>query len=63
MSYLIRESGQGDKDLIHSFNKKLENNRFSFKLPLPENKGFSSEDLIFERKFILTENLLNIKIF
>ena len=56
MPYLIRESNQDDKDLINDFNKELEIHKFSFKLAIPVFKGSHTDDFIFERKFILTEN-------
>ena len=56
MSYLIRESISSDKDLINNFNKKLENYGITFRLPIPADKKVNIEDLIFENKFILTEN-------
>lgn len=60
MSYLIRESINSDKDLINNFNKKLENHGISFRLPIPSDKKENIEDLIFENKFILTENKKNV---
>lgn len=56
MSYSIRESNPEDKNLIHNFNKELEDNGINFRLPIPNSKSLHAEDFIFERKFILTEN-------
>ena len=56
MTYSIRESNQDDKNLIHDFNKELEDQGISFRLPAPASRSQHTEDFIFERKFILTEN-------
>ena len=56
MPYLIRESNQDDKDLINDFNKELETHEFSFRLTVPVFKHSHTNNFIFERKFILTEN-------
>ena len=61
MSYSIRESNQDDKKLIQDFNKELEDHGISFKLPVLDSKSFHTEDFIFERKFILTENKTRVR--
>ena len=61
MSYLIRESNQDDKNLILNFNKELEGNGIGFRLPFPASRSLRSEDFIFERKFILTENKTTVR--
>ena len=38
MTYSIRESNQDDKNLIHDFNKELESQGISFRLPAPSFK-------------------------
>ena len=61
MTYSIRESNQDDKNLIHDFNKELEGQGISFRLPAPTPKSLHAEDFIFERKFILTENQATVR--
>ena len=61
MSYLIRESNQDDKNLIHNFNKELEGNGIGFRLPVPTSRSLHTKDFIFERKFILTENKTTVR--
>ena len=61
MTYSIRESNQDDKNLIHDFNKELESHGISFKLPVPASRSLHTEDFIFERKFILTENKTTVR--
>ena len=56
MTYLIRESDQDDKHLIHNFNNELEGHGIDFRLPAPDLKPLHAKDFIFERKFILIEN-------
>ena len=56
MTYSIRESNQDDKNLIHDFNKELEDHGINFRLPVSASRSLNKEDFIFERKFILTEN-------
>ena len=61
MTYSIRESNQDDKDLIYGFNKELEDHGISFRLPIPDPRSLHTEDFIFERKFILTENKTTVR--
>ena len=61
MAYSIRESNQDDKNLIQDFNKELEGHGISFRLPASDSKSFHTEDFIFERKFILTENKTRVR--
>ena len=61
MTYLIRESNQDDKNLIQDFNKELDGHGISFRLPVPTPKTLHTEDFIFERKFILTENKTTVR--
>ena len=61
MIYSIRESNQDDKNLIHDFNKELESQGISFRLPAPASRSLHTEDFIFERKFILTENKITVR--
>ena len=56
MTYLIKESNQDNADLIHDFNKNLEDHKISFRLPVPSSKYSRTDDFIHERNFILTEN-------
>ena len=56
MTYLIRESDQGDKKLVRDFNIELGDHGFDFRLPIPIHKSLHTEDFIYERKFILVEN-------
>ena len=61
MAYSIRESNQDDKKLIQDFNKELEDHGISFRLPVSDSKSFHTEDFIFERQFILTENKTRVR--
>ena len=61
MAYLIRESTQEDKDLIFDFNKELQDHRINFRLKKPTQQNYNSDDLIYEREFVLTENKKNVK--
>ena len=61
MAYSIRASNQDDKNLIQDFNKELEGHGISFRLPASDSKSFHTEDFIFERKFILTENKTRVR--
>ena len=56
MAYFIKESDQDNADLIHDFNKDLEDHRISFRLPVPINGHSRKDGFIYERSFILTEN-------
>ena len=48
-------------NLIQDFNKELEGHGISFRLPVPTPKSLHTEDFIFERKFILTENKTTVR--
>ena len=61
MEYLIKESNQDSTNLIHDFNKDLENHKINFKLPVPTSKQSRKEDFIHERNFILTENETTVR--
>ena len=56
MAYFIEESNQDNANLIHDFNKDLEDHKINFRLPVLISRYSSTKDLIHERNFILTEN-------
>jgi len=55
MTYLIRESTSNDKKLISDFNKELESQGFSIRLPIPHSEN-QNNNLVFQNSYILTEN-------
>ena len=61
MTYFIKESNQDNTDLIHVFNKDLEDHKISFRLPVPTSRHSSTNDFIQERNFILTENKTTVR--
>ena len=61
MAYFIEESNQGNVDLIHDFNKDLEDHKISFRLPVPTSRYSRGDDFIHERSFVLTENKTTIR--
>ena len=61
MAYFIKESNQDNADLIHDFNKDLEDHKISFRLPVPINRHSRTDDFIYERSFILTENKTTVR--
>jgi len=61
MAYFIKESNQDNADLIHDFNKNLENHKINFRLPIPTSEHSRTNDFIYERNFILTENKTTVR--
>ena len=61
MTYFIKESNQDNTDLIHVFNKDLEDHKISFRLPVPTSRYSRTNDFIQERNFILTENKTTVR--
>ena len=61
MTYLIKESNQDNADLVHDFNKDLENHKINFRLPVPTSRRSRTDDFIYERSFILTENKATVR--
>ena len=61
MAYFIKESNQDNTNLIHNFNKDLEDHKINFRLPVPTSKYSRTDDFIHERNFMLTENKTTVR--
>ena len=61
MSYFIRESNQGDTNIINNFNKELESHGFNFSLPVSISKNENYSNFISKSSFILIENKIAVR--